>query len=95
MKIDTQVIKIKTTIWLLPVVELIDMQVVIILQNMIISYIEYIKSYLGHTTSHVLQKQVRRFYYVVASFTWLLWVEEEPFLPTHHKPQTLIMQVAY
>jgi hypothetical protein len=31
--------KLKTTLWLLPVAELIDMQVVNLLQNMIISYI--------------------------------------------------------
>ena len=33
-----------------------------ILQNMIISYITYITSHLGYTTSHALQKQVRRLY---------------------------------
>ena len=26
-------------------------------------------------------------YFVVASFTWLLRAEQEPFLPTHQKPQ--------
>ena len=26
-------------------------------------------------------------YFVVASFTWLLRVEQEPFLPTHPKPE--------
>jgi len=43
-----------------------------ILQNMIISYITYITSHFGYTTSHALQKQVRRLYFVVANFTWLL-----------------------
>ena len=26
-------------------------------------------------------------YFVVASFTWMLRAEQEPFLPTHQKPQ--------
>ena len=39
-----------------------------ILQNMIISYITYITSHLGHTTSHVLQKQVRCLYLIVCKF---------------------------
>ena len=26
-------------------------------------------------------------YFVVASFTWVLRAEQEPFLPTHQKPQ--------
>ena len=39
---------------------------------MIISYITYITSHFGYTTSHALQKQVRRLYFVVANFTWLL-----------------------
>ena len=30
-------------------------------------------------------------YFVVASFTWLLRAEQEPFLPTHQKPQCSIV----
>ena len=30
-------------------------------------------------------------YFVVASFTWLLRAEQEPFLPTHQKPQCVIV----
>ena len=60
--IDTWVIQyLKTTLRLLPVVVLIDMQVVNLLQNMIISYINIYHIYLDHITSqHTLQKQVRR-----------------------------------
>ena len=44
----------------------------------------YITSCLDHITSqHVLHKQVRRPLIVVASFTWLLWAEKEPFLHMH------------
>ena len=42
---------------------------------MIISYITYITSHFGYTTSHALQKQVRRLYFVVANFTWLLGLQ--------------------
>ena len=49
----------ETTIWLLPVAVLIDMQVVEDYKNMFIAY-KYNKSRLGHTISQTLQKQVRR-----------------------------------
>ena len=44
----------------------------------------YISSRFDHITSQqALQKQVRHPLFIVASFTWLLWAEHEPFLPTH------------
>ena len=48
----------------------------------------YISSHLDHITSqHALQKQVRRPLLCCSSFTWLLWAEQELFLPMHQKPQ--------
>ena len=48
----------------------------------------YISSRVDDITSqHALQKKLDVLYFVVASLTWLLWAEQEPFLPTHQKPQ--------
>ena len=48
------------------------------LQNMIIAYIIHITSWaIPYHRKHSLQKQVRRLYFVVACFTWLLWVSSK------------------
>ena len=52
-----------------------------------ISFIIHHNLWPYHITKHLLQKQVRRPLIVVASFTWLLRAEQEPFLHTHQKPQ--------
>ena len=57
-------------------------------QNMIISYNKIYHDVL--TISHhnmPCKNKLDVLYFIVASFTWLLRAEQEPFLPTHHKPQ--------
>ena len=55
-----------------------------VLQNMIISYNNLYNHVL--TISHhnmPCKNKLDILYFVVASFTWLLQAEQEPFLPTH------------
>ena len=72
--VDTQVInKLRQFLWLLPVVILIDMQVMIpITRTWSISYITHISFITSfwpyHITRHMSQEQVRRPLIVVASF---------------------------
>ena len=76
-----------TTIWLLPVAD------------------NFYKTWTSHTTifisHHVLtishhnmpcKNKLDILYFVVASFTWLLWAKQEPFLPTHQKPQRFFVK---
>ena len=60
--------------------------------SMNISYITYISFIIHHvlTISHhnmPCKNKLDLLYFVVASFTWLIRAEQEPFLPTHEKPQ--------
>ena len=58
------------------------------LQNMIISYITYITSHLGHITSqNPCKNKLDASKIVVANFTWLGAFGEEPFLIYEQKPQ--------
>ena len=67
--------KLKTTLWLLAVAVLIDMQVVNLLQNMIISYINiyHITFWSYDITTIPCKNKLDVIYFVVANFTWLLW----------------------
>src|SRR3989337_2924524 len=67
--------KLKTTLWLLPVAVLIDMQVMNLLQNMIISYINiYHITFLAIPHHNMpCKNKLDVIYFVVANFTWLLW----------------------
>ena len=58
------------------------------LQNMIISYnkIQHHALTISHHNMPCKNK-LDVLYFVVASFTWLLRAEQEPFLPTHQKTQ--------
>ena len=75
-----------TTIWLLPVAD-----------NSVIKHDHLRKQWIPHhvlTISHhskPCKNKLDVLYFVVASFTWLLRAEQEPFLPTHQKPQRGIM----
>ena len=71
--------KLKTILWLLPVAELTDMQVMNLLQNMIISYINiYHITFLAIPHHNMLRKnKLDVLYFVVASFTWLLWASSK------------------
>ena len=67
-----------TTIWLLPVAD-----------NSVTKHDHLIQQLISHhflTISHhnmPCKNKLDVLYFVVASFTWLLWAEQEPFLPTH------------
>ena len=67
-----------TTIWLLPVAD-----------NFVTKHDHLIQQFISHhalTISHhnmPCKNKLDVLYFVVASFTWLLWAEQEPFLPTH------------
>ena len=51
----------------------------------------YISSRLDHITSqHALQNKLDVLYFVVASFTWLLQAEQEPFLPTDQNHNNIL-----
>ena len=71
-----------TTIWLLPVAD-----------NFVTKHDHLIQQFISHhvlTISHhnmPCKNKLDILYFVVASFTWLLRAEQEPFLPTHQKPQ--------
>ena len=71
-----------TTIWLLPVAD-----------NSVTKHDHLIQQFIYHhvlTISHhskPYKNKLDVLYFVVASFTWLLRAEQEPFLPTHQKPQ--------
>ena len=67
-----------TTIWLLPVAD-----------NCVIKHDHLIQQFISHhalTISHhnmPCKNKLDVLYFIVASFTWLLRAEQEPFLPTH------------
>ena len=67
-----------TTIWLLPVAD-----------NSVTKHDHLIQQFISHhvlTISHhnmPCKNKLDVLYFVVASFTWLLRAEQEPFLPTH------------
>ena len=67
-----------TTIWILPVAD-----------NFVTKHDHLIQQFISHhalTISHhskPCKNKLDILYFVVASFTWLLRAEQEPFLPTH------------
>src|SRR6187399_3120233 len=66
-----------TTIWLLPVADNITKHDHLI-QNRITHHILTISHH-----NMPCKNKLDILYFVVASFTWLLWALQEPFLPTH------------
>ena len=71
----------KTTIWLLPIANN--------LQNMIISYnnVYHIMSWPYHITTCPCKNKLDFLYFVVASFTWLLWASSKNRSYLRIKPQ--------
>ena len=80
--------KLKTTLWLLPVAVLIDMQVMIIYtkHDHLIHPIYHIMSLAISHHNMPCRNKLDVLYFVVASFTWLLWAtsKNRSYLP---KPQ--------
>ena len=88
--------KLQIILWLLPVAELIDMQVVNLLQNMIISYINiYHITFLAIPHHNMACKnKLDVLYFVVASFMWLLRASSKNRSYLCSKPQRFFVKCA-
>ena len=88
--------KLKTTLWLLPVAVLINMQVMNLLQNMIISCINlYHITFLAIPHNNMpCKNKLDVLYFVVANFTWLLRALARTVLTYTSKPQRVFIKFA-